>query len=504
MTSIPFHNAPDPYFFFPSRQHQKALDLLLRFLRGKKGLFLLMGKIGTGKTTLCKYIQQKYSNEFTILLFSNPFLTPSEFEKKLRQDLGLDHKQDFFTVLQKKLLSLNQKNKNPVLFLDEGHLLSQEFFEFLLILSNLQSNSAHLLQIVLAGQPEMENLLQQPRFASLYQRIGGRIFLTGLSCQETRSYILYRLHKAKLDQNISFSLTASLAIHKWTKGIPRLINKACDLCLEHLKTTTLPGQQKKITHPFLLRAVIFNSCSTFYPLQSKYGFYLNALAMAILLLVLLPPALHCPERVHQPVVGSRQFQPNLGTERLKQTGNKVVGADSISAPVQQPVSGAPRLSPPDKHISEKSTRATNASATGGCTPGGSTALSPTRKSIREKTTTTIAEGMSSQQSNLKKRDFLKNNRTKTKTSPAQQPDKKFPGSDVTRGIDKKFTLLQNGLELSAIVWSPEPEQRCAVINNMILHQNDTVYGYKIMLIEQTQVKLQKNGQYYLLKIKTSG
>jgi type II secretory pathway predicted ATPase ExeA len=477
MTSIPFHNAPDPYFFFPSRQHQKALDLLLQFLRGKKGLFLLMGKIGTGKTTLCKYIQQKYSNEFTMLLFSNPFLTPSEFEKKLRQDLGLDHKQDFFTVLQKKLLSLNQNNKNPVLFLDEGHLLSQDLFEFLLILSNLQSNSAHLLQIVLAGQPEMENLLQQPRFASLYQRIGGRIFLTGLSCQETRSYILYRLHKAKLDQNISFSLTASLAIHKWTKGIPRLINKACDLCLEHLKTTTLPGQQKKITYPFLLRAVIFNSCSTFYPLQSKYGFYLNALAMAMLL-VLLPSAIHCPERVHplgvHPLVaGNNQSQPNSRTEHLKQTGNKVVGADSISAHVQQPVSGAPRLSPPRKHI-------------------------------KEKTTSSVTGALSSQESNLKKRDSLKDNRSKAKTSPAQQPDKKFPGSDVTRGIDKKFTLLQNGLELSAIVWSPEPEQRCAVINNMILHQNDTVYGYKIMLIEQTQVKLQKNGQYYLLKIKTSG
>jgi type II secretory pathway predicted ATPase ExeA len=150
----PFHNAPDPYLFFPSKEHQAALNLLLKFLRAKKGLFLLMGKIGTGKTTLCRYIQANYAQEFVIGLIGNPFLTPKQFEQKVLQEFNLtaSSNNDFLSLLHNTLLKLHNDQKNPVLFLDEGHLLSPELFEFILILSNLQADNVHLLQIVI-GRP---------------------------------------------------------------------------------------------------------------------------------------------------------------------------------------------------------------------------------------------------------------------------------------------------------------------------------------------------------------
>jgi general secretion pathway protein A len=456
-TRLPFHNAPDPYFFFPSRQHRAACDLLLRFLRLRKGLFLLMGKIGTGKTTLCRYIQQKYGKEFSIFLFSNPFLTPQEFQQKLVRDLKLDREQDFLTALQERLIKLHKRKRNPVLFLDEGHLLGTELFEFLLILSNLQANSAHLIQIVLAGQPEMEALLQQPRFASLYQRIGGRIFLTGLGLKETHSYILYRLHRAGLDDRIKFSFLAAITIYSWTKGIPRLINKVCDLCLDHFATTGFPATQKEITYLTLRKAVLKNEHSTFRPPASRYRILYFIFFAFVAFLLFLPRVIHAPAPP-VPLTVTSQSDDESSSSPLPLAFNS-------SRPLASSGPNAPLIS----------------------------ALQALRQEINDLKTTIAAE----------------QNNSQAQIVSAAAPDQ----NRTTNGQDDflsgenpeadDYVILQEGLDLSAIVWDEDPLQRCAVINDLILHQDETVAGYKIVAIEQRAVKLQKNGQNYILRLKNS-
>jgi type II secretory pathway predicted ATPase ExeA len=230
----PFHNAPDPDLFFETSQHSKALETLTTALRTRRGLFLLMGEIGTGKTTLCRYLQRTLPADFRFGQISNPFVSPREFEDQILREFGLSDdgpRRDFFRTLGDHLLAEKAAGRTVVLLIDEGHLISLELFDHILILSNIQHDGVHLLQIILAGQPELQEILKKPRFASLNQRISTRIFLNGLNREETGNYIRHRLGLVPKRIPVSFSESAVDAVWKGSGGIPRLINHICERAL---------------------------------------------------------------------------------------------------------------------------------------------------------------------------------------------------------------------------------------------------------------------------------
>ena len=236
LSQSPFRTAPDPEYFFASGQHLRAVDRVVHAIRERAGLVLVMGEIGQGKTTVCRYIQKRYADEFCIGYLGNPFLSPLEFGEQILLEFGVSDvrgaSRDVIRSLTDFLRKQERAGRIPVLFLDEAHLLSPAVLEFLLIVTNIQHGGKHLLQMVLTGQNEFQETLRHPRFSSLNQRLGTRIQVTALTPKDVFSYITFRLAQAGGAGKALFSRPSMIRICKVTKGNPRLINQVCERLLE--------------------------------------------------------------------------------------------------------------------------------------------------------------------------------------------------------------------------------------------------------------------------------
>jgi len=238
----PFRLTPDPRFLHFAEPHRTAFTTLVKGVTARKGIIVLTGPVGTGKTTLLHFLlkvlaEKKASGGPVASAFLwNPTLTPPEFLEAVLDELGIDcpsaSKPRRLSALHQKLLETQRRNGTAVLLVDEAHLLSWELLEEVRLLSNIDTYAAKLLQIVLAGQPELSALLKQPRARALQQRVGAQCELRPLSLAETRAYVAQRLHVAGSDGASPFLPRALEAIHQYAEGIPRMINQLCDGCLE--------------------------------------------------------------------------------------------------------------------------------------------------------------------------------------------------------------------------------------------------------------------------------
>jgi len=223
----PFGNTPDPNFFYFVPEHRQALVSLSKGIEDRCGLMLLLGEVGTGKTTICCHIQ---SHDGYLSGYLNyPYLTEVEFLKTVNKKLGVPvgdgSRYSTTKELQNYLLEKEQKRKPVVLIVDEAHRLAIPILDEILILSNLQSSNAHLLQIILAGQPSLLDTLRHPRLISLNQRIGIRCELPRLDRANTIDYVCHRLTKAGCTDPSLFSTQALDSIWERSRGTPRLINQ---------------------------------------------------------------------------------------------------------------------------------------------------------------------------------------------------------------------------------------------------------------------------------------
>jgi type II secretory pathway predicted ATPase ExeA len=236
LNQSPFRTAPDPEYFFASGLHLRAVDRVVHAIRERDGLVLVLGEIGQGKTTVCRYVQTRYRDEFLIGYLGNPFLDVQEFGRQILLEFGLSGEVsgsgDVVRALSEFLREQDSKGRVVVLFLDEAHLLSPDVLEFLLIVTNIQHRGRHLLQMVLAGQNEFQETLRQPRFSSLNQRLGNRIAVTDFDRGEVRAYIRFRLDQSGGSGKEFFSPAAVTRIWKVTRGNPRLINQMSERLLE--------------------------------------------------------------------------------------------------------------------------------------------------------------------------------------------------------------------------------------------------------------------------------
>ncbi len=198
---------------------------------------LLTGPVGTGKTTLCRdLLEQLDAERYRTALIFNPFLDAVEMLQALLHEYGCSYpadasKKELLDRLNRYFLARLVDGLTSVAIFDEAQHLTPEFLEQIRVLSNLETEDEKLLQIVLVGQPELRDRIQQPSLAQLDQRVSVRTTLANLGRQETERYIYHRINVAGAQGRVTFTRGALAAIHEATDGVPRLINLACDRTL---------------------------------------------------------------------------------------------------------------------------------------------------------------------------------------------------------------------------------------------------------------------------------
>ena len=231
----PFNITPDPRFLFFSEQHREAFNHILFGIRERKGFIQITGEVGAGKTTVCRSILEQLGDRYKTALILNPRLTSAQLVRGVLAELGLPARRADraagLEVLNRFLLEQAEAGRDVVLFIDEAQDLGDELLEDVRLLSNLETDSRKLLQIVLIGQPELRDKLNAQGLRQLRQRITVRYHLEPLSRADTERYIRHRLQIAGGNGRPEFNAWAIRGVHRYSKGVPRLINAVCDKAL---------------------------------------------------------------------------------------------------------------------------------------------------------------------------------------------------------------------------------------------------------------------------------
>ena len=236
---LPFENTPDPRFFYESEQHREALAAIEYTIRMRKGFVLITGEIGSGKTTVGRTVCERSTDRARIITILHGHCTGRQVIRQILRAMQIpfsatDDHTFLLEKLRNRLLSHAGDTQAIVLLIDEAQTLSNTALEELRLLSNFDTVTQKLVQVVLVGQPELRQRIQQPGFDALRQRIVIAKQIQPLSLEDTQRYISHRIRVAsRAPQNIQvkFSDAAIRQIYRTTNGLPRLLNITCDNCL---------------------------------------------------------------------------------------------------------------------------------------------------------------------------------------------------------------------------------------------------------------------------------
>ena len=247
----PFENNLDQRFLFLSDDHQEVLAAILYFIETEKGLAMLCGDVGTGKTTLINSLISRLPATVQLIILSNPNMNAHDLLYYLAKKLGIKTtgKENFLELIDDvkiALMEARRQDKQFVLVIDEAHLLSDRTLEEIRLLSNIETNEQKLLQILLVGQYELSHKLDRPEMRHLRQRINVNRFLSPLTYAETISYIDHRLHQVGSSFGEVFEDSCKKLIFKLTQGVPRRINHLCESALMVATTEGQPRVDPKV------------------------------------------------------------------------------------------------------------------------------------------------------------------------------------------------------------------------------------------------------------------
>jgi len=236
LSEMPFSIAPNPRFLYMSDRHREALAHLIYGVQGEGGILLLTGEVGTGKTTLCRCLLEQIQSRCDVAIILNPKMSAHELLASICDEFHIEVPGDAPSVkvlvdaINRHLLQANAQGRRAVLIIDEAQNLHADVLEQLRLLTNLETNTRKLLQIILIGQPELMAMLRQPELRQVAQRIVARYHLGKLSRLEVAAYVAHRLRVSGTQTPIlPYALVGTL--YRLTGGVPRLINLVCDRAL---------------------------------------------------------------------------------------------------------------------------------------------------------------------------------------------------------------------------------------------------------------------------------
>ena len=231
----PFNMTPDPKFFFPSVKHNEALDSLIYAINQRKGFVVITGEIGAGKTTVCRTLLNRLDSNTKVALITNTYVNAKELLMNILDEFSVEYKPmskgRLLAKLNEFLIEQLANDVNVVLIIDEAQNLTPSVLEEIRMISNLETETDKLIQIVLMGQPQLKKKLKLERLEQLRQRIVVHYHIYPLTREEMADYITHRLRVVSNNGFDFFTKEAVEQVYNFSKGTPRLVNLICDSAL---------------------------------------------------------------------------------------------------------------------------------------------------------------------------------------------------------------------------------------------------------------------------------
>ena len=253
----PFSLTPDTQFYFNSHSHRGVLNTLLLALSHSEGFIKVVGEVGTGKTLLSRKLLASLSDNYITAYIPNPYLTPDELKQFLAEEIGIVYSASapsyhLLKDINLRLIELAQQKRQVVLIVDEAQAMPRETIEALRLLTNLETEKYKLLQVVLFGQPELDEILNRPDLRQLKQRIVFSEYLQAMSASAMNNYLLHRLKSSGYKGATLFSRQALSLLYRASGGVPRLIN-----IIAHKSLLAAYGQgSDSVSRRHMMRAIV--------------------------------------------------------------------------------------------------------------------------------------------------------------------------------------------------------------------------------------------------------
>ncbi len=268
----PFNLTPNSRFFFASNKHMEALDSLAYAINQRKGFIVITGEIGSGKTTVCRTLLNRLDKNTEVALITNTHLNSRDLLITLLEDLEIDFqgggsKARLLAALNDYLIAQAQRDHNVVLIIDEAQNLKPNVLEEVRMLSNLETETEKLIQIILIGQPELKQKLSLSNLEQLRQRVAVYFHLSPLNFEETKEYVRYRLKIASGGDREYFTEEALREVYRFSNGVPRLINQICDFAF----LTGYVNETETINGPTMQEVIVESPLQQFALMKKDHG-----------------------------------------------------------------------------------------------------------------------------------------------------------------------------------------------------------------------------------------
>ncbi|WP_158965626.1 ExeA family protein [Paraglaciecola sp. L3A3] len=281
---LPFTLTPNTSYFFGLPSHKEAIQVLLTALKTGEGFIKVTGEVGTGKTLICRKLLNELPDHFVAAYIPNPYLTPSELRRAVANELNVvltdqADQQEFTQRIQQRLIQINQSNRGVVLIIDEAQALPVESIEALRLVTNLETETRKLIQVVLFGQPELNDKLALPELRQLKQRITFAYSLRLMDADQVYQYVKHRMLVAGYKGAEIFDRTCCKLLYKASQGTPRIVNVLC-----HKALMLAYGEgQLKITEAYLKLAIKDTEAAI--PISNRMNIVLYSVLLIVFIIV---------------------------------------------------------------------------------------------------------------------------------------------------------------------------------------------------------------------------